>query len=252
MGEKLGTIILAAGKGTRMKSDLAKVLHPLCGKPLLSYSIGQARQVHSDRTVIVIGHQADRIREIFRDEDIIFVEQKRQLGTGHAVLQTKGVFRDYQGTVLVLCGDVPLLKAGTIMAMWKRHMAGAAAVTVLTVVLDDPGGYGRVLTDSSGKVLRIVEEKDASDEERRINEINTGIYCFESTFLFENLDRIGNKNAQGEYYLTDMIEIARRKGLTAQNYRANDPTEVMGINSVADLERAARFVQSHENRKPRP
>ena len=221
-----------------MNSDLAKVLHPLCGKPLLSYSIKLARAVNSEKIVVVIGHQSDKIRGMFQDEDTVFVEQKEQLGTGHAVLQARDAFKDHTGTVLILCGDVPLLKPGTVLALRKRHQSEKAAVTVLTVVLDDPGTYGRVITDLNGQILRIVEAKDATNEEKKIHEINTGIYCVESPFLFKAVGVLQNKNAQGEFYLTDIIGIANRSGLIVQSCRAKDPSEVMGINTIEDLERA--------------
>lgn len=240
----LSTIILAAGKGTRMKSDLAKVLHEINGRPMLSYSVDMASRLGSEKTVVVIGHQAALIREAFSGRPLIFVEQREQLGTGHAVLQAKEAFRDYRGTILILCGDVPLLRKETITALHDRHLEQKSAVTVMTVILQDPGNYGRVVTGTDGQVMKIVEQRDATEEEKRIREINTGIYCADSSFLFDAVGRIRNENAQREYYLTDIIEIARLGGLRAGSYIAADPVEVMGINTPQELETAARCMLS--------
>jgi UDP-N-acetylglucosamine diphosphorylase/glucosamine-1-phosphate N-acetyltransferase len=244
--EGCGVIILAAGKGTRMKSDLAKILHPICGVPMLEYPIAAARAAGAERIAVVIGYQAEQIRETFRDRGLIFVEQLRQLGTGHAVLQARGVFCGYDGAVLILCGDVPLIRPETLKALVTRHRSRGAAVTVLTVILEEPGGYGRVVKDRDGRVLKIVEARDASEEEKRIREINTGLYCAESRFLFDAVARLGNRNAQGEYYLTDIVEMACGGGLTVDSCPAADPLEVMGINTREDLERAGRWMSSRE------
>ena len=244
---KISALILAAGKGTRMKSDLVKVLHLLNGKPLLSYSLEIARAVGAEKTVVIIGHQADLIREQFKQENVSFVEQVEQLGTGHAVLQAKGHFEGYRGTVLILCGDVPCLKVATVQRLIARHFEEGAAVTVMSIVLDDPGSYGRVVTAENGEVLKIVEARDASPDEKRIREINTGIYCADGRFLFEAVSGIRNDNAQGEYYLTDIIEIARGKGLPVRSFIARDAIEVMGINTPEDLERA----RCHQERSAR-
>jgi UDP-N-acetylglucosamine diphosphorylase/glucosamine-1-phosphate N-acetyltransferase len=237
------TIILAAGKGKRMKSDLAKVLHPLCGLPMLTYPIATARAADAEKIVVVIGHQAGLIRERFGDQGLIFVEQKEQLGTGHAVLQSAEAFRDYNGTIVILCGDVPLIRPETVRSLYDRHRMEGATVTVLTTIPDDPAGYGRVVKVNGGRVVKIVEEKDAAPEEKKIREINTGIYCVASRFLFSAVAGLGNRNAQGEYYLTDIIEIACNKGLRASSSTAPDPVEVMGINTPEDLERAGRRME---------
>ncbi|MFA4916126.1 MAG: sugar phosphate nucleotidyltransferase [Syntrophales bacterium] len=238
----LCTIILAAGKGTRMKSDLAKVLHPLCGKPLLSYSLDVAGTVGSEKIVVIIGHQASIVREIFKDKGLIFAEQREQLGTGHAVLQARDSFLDYDGTILILCGDVPLLRPSTILALFEYHNSEKATVTVLTTILDNPSGYGRIVKGERGRVLKIVEERDATDKEKKIREINSGIYCVESKFLFEATAGIGRDNTQKEYYLTDIVEIACRKGYPVRSFIASDHGEVMGINTLGDLNRAGRLA----------
>jgi len=243
MNKKISTLILAAGKGTRMKSDLAKVLHPLRGKPLLTHSLDVARTVGSEKVVVVVGHQANLVRERFKDQKLSFVEQAQQLGTGHAVLQAKDHFEGYRGTILILCGDVPCLKAATVQRLIAHHFEEDAAVTVMSTLLDDPGSYGRVVTGMQGEVLKIVESRDASPDEKKIREINTGIYCADSRFLFEAVSEIRNDNAQREYYLTDIIEIARQKGLQVRSFIAPDPIEVMGINTPEDLERAGCYQE---------
>jgi UDP-N-acetylglucosamine diphosphorylase/glucosamine-1-phosphate N-acetyltransferase len=234
----LCTIILAAGKGTRMQSDQAKVLHPLCGEPLLAYSLQQARRLGSEKVIVIVGHQAERVRQAFPAPDIVFVEQRPQLGTGHAVLQACGQFTDYTGMILILCGDVPCLKAETIEALIERHCREQATVTVMTTLLDDPGSYGRVITSEDGEVLKIVEARDATAQEKKVREINTGIYCADGRFLFEAVAQIKNDNSQKEYYLTDMIEIACKAGCRVRSFVAPDPFEVMGVNTPEDLEKA--------------
>lgn len=240
---KLATIILAAGKGTRMRSDLAKVLHPICGNPMLSYPLRLARVVGSEIIVVVVGYQSDLIREKVRGKDLVFVEQKEQLGTGHAVLQTRDVLRDFEGDILILCGDVPLLLPSTIENLLESHLSSNAAVTVLTTLLNNPTGYGRVVKGTGNAVLKIVEERDATTSEKKIREINSGIYCTVSRFLFEAVTRIDNKNAQGEYYLTDILEIAGEMGYKTNSFLVHDPLEVMGINTIEDLERADRVME---------
>jgi UDP-N-acetylglucosamine diphosphorylase/glucosamine-1-phosphate N-acetyltransferase len=234
------TIILAAGKGKRMKSDLAKVLHPLCGVPILTYPIATARAAGAEKIVVVIGHQAELIRKRFPDPGLIFVEQTEQLGTGHAVLQAAEAFRDYEGTIVILCGDVPLLRPETVRSLYDRHRREGAVVTVLTAIPANPAGYGRVVKVEDGRVAAIVEEKDAAPEQKKIGEINTGIYCVEARFLFTAVAALGNRNAQGEYYLTDIVEIAFRQGLRTCSAAAPDAVEVMGINTPEDLETAGR------------
>ncbi|MBN2437405.1 MAG: NTP transferase domain-containing protein [Deltaproteobacteria bacterium] len=241
-------IILAAGKGKRMKSDLAKVLHPLCGLPMLAYPVAAARAAGAEKIVVVIGHQAGRIREEFQDQGLIFAEQQEQLGTGHAVLQAAETFRDHDGTVVILCGDVPLIRPETVMSLYDRHRSEGAAVTVLTTIPGNPAGYGRVVKTDGGRVVKIVEEKDAAPEEKRIREINTGIYCVESRFLFPAVAGLGNRNVQREYYLTDIIEIACNNGLRASSSLAPDPVEVMGINTAGELERAGRRMAARKSR----
>lgn len=236
--EKLAVLILAAGKGTRMKSDLAKVLHPVGGLPMLSYPVALAQELGAERIVVVIGHQADDIRNRLRDKNAIFVEQTEQRGTAHAVLQARDAFRDFSGTVVILCGDVPLLTKKTLRHLLACHHESAATLTVLTAVLDEPGNYGRVVTKRNRTVERIVEARDAAPEELRIREINTGIYCAESDFLFSAVPEIGCANAQCEYYLTDIFDIARRAHKKTIACKIDNPVEAMGINTMEELEKA--------------
>jgi UDP-N-acetylglucosamine diphosphorylase/glucosamine-1-phosphate N-acetyltransferase len=242
------TIILAAGKGTRMKSDLAKVLHPLCGAPMLTYPVAAARAAGAEKIVVVIGHQAGQIRKRFRDQGLIFVEQRELLGTGHAVLQAEEAFRGDAEAIVILSGDVPLILPGTVRYLYEQHRAEGATVTVLTTIAETPAGYGRVVKAADGHVVKIVEENDAKAEEKKIREINTGIYCVESRFLFTAVAALGNRNAQREYYLTDIVEIACKNGLRATSSLASDPVEVMGINTPEDLERACRRMVTRDLR----
>ena len=243
---KLAVLILAAGKGTRMKSDLAKVLHPVCGLPMLYYPVALAKEIGAERIAVVIGHQAEDIRKQFCGEGVLFVEQTEQLGTAHAVLQAKDIFKDFRGTVVILCGDVPLLSAETVRHILACHHGEAAMLTVLTAVLEEPGNYGRVVKGKDHTVERIVEARDATPEELRIREINTGIYCAESDFLFSAVGRIGCANAQCEYYLTDIFDIARLEHKKTIACTIDDPMEAMGINTVEELEKADGLLRKRK------
>lgn len=243
VAEGFCTIILAAGKGKRMKSPLAKVLHPLGGVPMLTHSLAAARAAGSQKIVVVIGHQAELTRVLHRADDLLFAEQRELLGTGHAVLQAREFFLDYRGAIVILCGDVPLILPETVRALYDRHRSEGAGVTVMTTLPPDPTGYGRVVTADDGGIMRIVEERDATAEEKTIREINTGIYCVESDFLFMAVASLGNRNAQKEYYLTDIVELARKNGRRVASYLAADPMEVMGINTPEELATASRLLE---------
>lgn len=246
--ESLASVVLAAGKGTRMKSGLIKVLHPVAGLPMIAWPVTAAREAGSDPIVLVIGHQASAVQGIFRGAaDIRCAMQEEQLGTGHAVACALDTLAGFRGTVLILCGDTPLLRAETLKNMLAFHRDKGAAVTVLTAVMDDPYGYGRVVRDPSGRVTRIVEQKDADPEEQEIREINSGIYCMDSDFLFNNIKGLGNNNAQQEYYLTDLLAIAVRKELTCLAVQAADADEIMGVNDRIQLARADRILRTRIN-----
>ena len=246
--KEYATLILAAGKGTRMKSDLAKVLHPVYGRPMLDHVVAVAREIGSLKIGVIIGHQADHIQETYKDEGLTFILQKEQLGTGHAVLQARQAFSSFEGTLILLCGDVPLLRSSTVRKMMAHHAKTHSVITVLTTRLDDPASYGRVVRDRDGRILKIVEARDATALEKNIAEINTGIYCAESPFLFEAVAQIRNDNAQGEYYLTDICEIANQKGMKVTPFLTGDSEEVMGINTFEDLERAQKVLERRINR----
>ena len=247
--KSLASIVLAAGKGTRMKSDLIKVLHPVAGLPMIAWTVAAARETGSDPIVLVIGHQANAVQGTFRGApDIRCAMQEEQLGTGHAVASALDALSGFRGTVLILCGDTPLLGSETLKSMLAYHQDNQAAITVLTAVMDDPYGYGRVVRDDSGRVTRIVEQKDAGPEEQEIREINSGIYCMDSDFLFGNIRGIGNNNAQGEYYLTDLLSIAVSKGLTCLALPTADAEEIMGINDRVQIAEAGRILRRRINR----
>ena len=234
--EGITTVILAAGKGTRMKSELVKVLHPILGLPMLSYPMDLSlKGIKSEKTIVVVGYQADQIKERFGNPGIQFALQEEQLGTGHAALQAIPFLKTFTGTVLILCGDVPLVKTDTIRAFIDAYGKSNAILSVLTTEMEDPFGYGRIIRSSEGWLEKIVEEKDASKEEKSIREINSGIYCVKAPFLIKGLREIGRDNAQGEYYLTDLVEIAKRKELRCSAHIVRDPVEVMGINTRVDL-----------------
>ena len=238
-------LILAAGKGTRMKSDMAKVLHLMEGRPLLYYPLRAARSAGAEKIIVIAGHQYDMVTAAFPDPDLTFVEQNPQLGTGHAVMQAKDALVDYRGLTVILCGDVPLLKPETIRKLISAHEKARAGVTVLTTEPPGPHAYGRIVKDGRGDVIKIVEHRDASEDERKITEINSGIYCVDTRFLFSALARIKNDNQQQEYYLTDIVEIARRDGVRVHAFLIDDYIEVMGINTPDELARA----ESHLRRK---
>ncbi len=210
---------------------------------MLSFPVAVAREVDSREVVVIVGHQAELIEEVMKDEGLVFVMQKEQLGTGHAVLQARDHFRGFEGTILILCGDVPLLRSRTVRDLIAFHRAEKAAVTVMTTVLEDPAGYGRVVKDGGGGIVKIVEARDATEEEKEIREINTGIYCAEAPFLFEAVGEIDNDNAQGEFYLTDIVAVTLRKGKKACSFVAADSREVMGINTQDELEESERILR---------
>lgn len=241
---KTAVIILAAGKGTRMKSEKAKVLHEVGGRPMLSYAIERAKEAGAAKTVVIIGHQAEKVREALPGEGVLFVEQSVQLGTGHAVMQAEKALKGFKGDVLILSGDVPLITAGTIKGLMGSHLEDKATLTVLTAEPDDPYGYGRIITDNKGRIKKIVEEKDATSKERSVREINTGIYCVASEFLFKALKKVEPKNVQKEYYLTDIVGIAVNEKKTVSTFKAREFKEVMGINSRIDLAEAECVIRT--------
>lgn len=237
--ERLKAVILAAGKGTRMKSELPKVIHQALGKPMVQYSIDaaiEAGAVPAD-ICLVVGHKAEMVKEVIGDS-VTYVIQEEQLGTGHAVKCARD-FIGNDGMTMVLCGDTPLITGKTLKRLIEFHKMEGNAITVLTAIAEDPTGYGRIIKDSWGKFVKIVEQKDATLEEQRVDEINSGMYLFDSKILSIALDELKNNNAQGEYYLTDTIEIIKAKGLgEVATMVIDDIDEIKGVNSPEQLAEA--------------
>jgi UDP-N-acetylglucosamine pyrophosphorylase len=234
----LQTIILAAGKGTRMKSDLAKVAHKLNDKPMVHYVLDTAKNVNSDHIYLIIGHQADYLKEITADYNVIYTEQKEQLGTGHAIMMVEPELKTTEGTTLILCGDVPLLTTDTLAKLLEFHNEAKASATILTIELLEPKHYGRIIRNEDFSVDKIVEYRDATEEERAVNEINSGIYAFKTADLFAAITELKNDSDQNEYYLTDIIEILKGKGKKVSALITDNELEVHGINDQNDLKRA--------------
>jgi bifunctional UDP-N-acetylglucosamine pyrophosphorylase/glucosamine-1-phosphate N-acetyltransferase len=232
--DRLSVVILAAGEGKRMRSRQPKVLHPMCGRPLIAYPLRLARTL-ADRVVLVVGPNAETVREA-AGADVHAVEQTERLGTGHAVLQAKPACND--GTILVVAGDMPLLQVETIERLVTHHRTTGAAATILTAIVPEPRGYGRILRQR-GRVARIVEERDATDDQKRVNEINTSVYCFEADRLWSALAQVKPDNDQGEYYLTDAIAILARAGSRIEAVVVPDPDEALGVNDRKQLAFAA-------------
>jgi bifunctional UDP-N-acetylglucosamine pyrophosphorylase/glucosamine-1-phosphate N-acetyltransferase len=234
-------IVLAAGQGTRMNSDLAKVLHPMCGRPLLEHVLGALAETGVARVLVVIGHQRERVREAFAGAPVEWVVQAEQRGTGHAIQMAAPALAGFRGTLLVVCGDTPLLRGATLHALLERHAATGAAVTVLSTRVPDASGYGRIVREAASGRVRIVEERDATPAQKAIDEINSGIYAFRYPVLEGVLDRLTTENAQGEYYLTDTLSLIQDAGHRAAVECAEDWRELLGINTPAQLAEVERI-----------
>lgn len=242
----LVTVILAAGKGTRMKSSLPKVLHCVGGKPMLQHVLDAAKEAGAKRNIVVVGFGGETVREAI-GEQAEFVVQQEQLGTGHAVQQTAPLLKDETGVVMVLCGDTPLLTGALLKKLYDAHMEARAKATVLTAIMPDATGYGRIIRTADGTVEKIVEHKDATEEERKVREVNSGIYCFTARNLFAALLEVGCDNAQGEYYLPDVLEILRKHGEKVWAVAANDYESTLGINSRVQLAGAEKILRHRKN-----
>ena len=234
-------IILAAGKGTRMKSKYPKVIHKVCGKEMVNHVINVSQKSGVNDIVVILGHESDVVKERLPKDSMIAM-QTEQLGTGHAVKMAKEYIND-EDTIVVLCGDTPLIKEDTLKRLFAYHLENEYHATVLTTKVDNPTGYGRIIRDNNEDLLKIVEQKDANEEEKAIKEINSGIYCFNGKSLRESLDLIDNNNAQGEYYLTDTIYIMRDRGQKVGAYNGSTIEELMGVNSRVELSKAEEIMR---------
>lgn len=241
----LASVILAAGDGTRLKSERPKALHEVCGHPMLYHVLKLAGQVEATRHVIVIGYEGDQIRKAFGDRpDVEFAEQKERLGTGHAMRMTHDAFKDFSGDILILAGDTPLLTVETLRKLVEWHRHQEAAVTILTAEMVDPTGYGRILRYEDNRIQGIVEEKDANRYERAIKEINTGTYCFDARQLFDSLGKITQDNVQNEYYLTDCVRILVDEGYRVEGVLTENSTEAIGVNTRVQLAQGESILRS--------
>lgn len=239
-------VILAAGQGTRMKSKLYKVLHPVVGKPMVQHVVDQLQAVQLDKIVTIVGFGAEQVKTQL-GESSDFVVQEEQLGTGHAVLQAKSLLQDKEGVTIVACGDTPLIRAETFQKLFEHHEQTDSKASILTALADEPAGYGRVVRNDAGEVSKIVEHKDANAEELLINEINTGTYCFDNKALFEALKLVSNDNSQGEYYLPDVIQILRDQGERISAYVTPDFNETIGVNDRVALSKAEKTMKQRIN-----
>lgn len=241
-------VILAAGQGTRMKSKLYKVLHPVAGKPMVQHVVDQLVSVELDKMVTIVGYGADKVMEHIGDKSE-FVIQEEQLGTGHAVMQAEELLKDKEGTTIIVCGDTPLITNETYTALLNHHEQSGAKATILTAKAPDPTGYGRVIRNDVGEVERIVEHKDSSAQELLINEINTGTYCFDNQALFSALQKVSNDNVQGEYYLPDVIEILRHQSEKVSGYLSPYFEETLGVNDRVALAQAEKIMKLRINER---
>lgn len=245
--KSLATIILAAGKGTRMKSSMAKVLHKVAGKPMIQHLTDTAERLASRKTIIVVGYQGEQVQEAIQGTNLTFVYQHEQKGTGHAVMQAKEALENFEGATLVLVGDAPLLSLETLQHLCNHHFSTGADATILTTQLENPYGYGRIVRDVEGKFMRIVEQSDLTGEEVEITEINTGIYLFDNKKLFKALDKVEPNNKQGEYYLTDVFGFLIQAEARIELVETDDPEETIGINDRVRLAEAEKILRRRIN-----
>lgn len=250
-GRPIAVAILAAGKGKRMNNpDQSKVMALLDAKPLIAHVLDETLKLNPEQIILIVGHQKQSVIDFIRTEyspDFLFAEQNQQLGTGHAVAQTKGHLMSFEGDILILSGDVPLLSAATLEKFIENHHQGNWDLSVLSTIAPDPRGYGRIVRDNEGNFLKIVEQKDANEFEQNIDEINSGVYLVKSDLLFDALDGLSNNNSQGEYYLTDIIEILAQKSYKVNCFAGAEFGELQGINSPADLAKAEEYYHRFRN-----
>jgi bifunctional UDP-N-acetylglucosamine pyrophosphorylase/glucosamine-1-phosphate N-acetyltransferase len=244
--DNIVAVILAAGKGTRMKSDKAKVLHEVFFRPMLHWVLDTAQGAGIDDCAVIVGHQRQRVLDCLQDYTATPVTQEEQLGTGHAVLCAENACAQRE-TVMILCGDTPLIQSATLKAMVEQHKADQAMLTLMTTQLDNPFGYGRIISRNDGSVEAIVEQKDASKEQQAIKEINAGIYLVDREFLFQALKKVGTDNSQGEVYLTDIVAIANQEDHSPRKFFHNTAVDVLGVNSRVELSQAHSELQRRRN-----
>lgn len=242
--ENTAAVILAAGYGKRLGGENQKTLTKILGKPLLSHIIDTLKRCNPERIVIVIGFQKERVIEELKGEDVIFAEQVQLLGTGHAVMMTESVLSDFEGNLLILCGDVPFLTAETILQLHTTHENFSADCTILTAVVDNPYGYGRIIRNRANSVIKIVEEINATEHEKLVKEINAGVYIFKKDLLFEALKKIKPDPVKKEYYLTDVVEVFISEGKKVATWTTPNPEETIGINTPEDLKKAEQYFIS--------
>jgi UDP-N-acetylglucosamine pyrophosphorylase len=236
MNKELRVIILAAGKGTRMNSDLPKVLHKLQGKALIDYVIDESELLKPKEIILVVGYKKERVIKHTESRiNLKYAIQEEQLGTGHAVLQTKELLKNKKGHILILYGDVPNIKASTLLPIVDNHIINNCDLTLITAEIDDPTGYGRIIRDKKGNLLKIIEEKDCNNNEKKIKEWNPGIYIFKTEEVFKILDNIKTNNASKEYYLTDAIGLAQQSNMQIKAIKIANSGEVIGINTTDQL-----------------
>jgi len=241
-------VVLAAGQGTRMKSKLYKVLHPVCGKPMVEHVVDNVQLMNVNRIVTIVGHGAEMVKEHLGEKSE-YALQAEQLGTAHAVQQAEQLLGSLEGTTLVVCGDTPLIRPETLQALYDYHHQQNAKATILTAVAENPFGYGRIIRNDNGQVEQIVEQKDASEQQQLINEINTGTYCFDNKALFQALTQVKNENAQGEFYLPDVIEILKQQGEIVSAFATDDFNEILGVNDRVALSQAEEIMRGRINEK---
>ncbi|MDR1195855.1 MAG: bifunctional UDP-N-acetylglucosamine diphosphorylase/glucosamine-1-phosphate N-acetyltransferase GlmU [Endomicrobium sp.] len=239
--KNFSAVILAAGAGTRMKSSLPKVMHKLSGKPLINWVIDAVGALKPDNIVVVLGHKSESVEESLKNKNVKIVYQKQQLGSAHALMQAQKAFKNYKGDILVMCGDVPLVKTSVLSSLLKHSKKNKSSVTVLAAKADDPYGYGRIVK-SGGILEKIAEEKDATEQEKLIREVNSGIYCFDNN-VWKALSKVKPDNAKKEYYLTDTIEILKKLGKKATSVTVGNAWELMGINDRSQLHEAEKELQ---------